>query len=257
MAFSLANENNTGESTANPKTGTIDTGASGTNTQLIVVYVITNLSRSGLDAAPTLGGDSMSQEGTVESTTPTGEGAIEMWYLIDTFTSDGRSLAISVPNNSSRTMSLLASSWILPAGKVAVFDDDNQASSDLGSTNPTVIVNFGLAPSIVISGLFTGASNVSGLTAGRVLLGKYDTGNEGQAHQYILNTKDNSNVSMNWVFSTSDDWATIGGSFREIAGGGGGGDLVSMDTVAFADMVLVNGVSISNITSINGVLTGN
>jgi hypothetical protein len=253
MAFSLANENNTGESTANPKTGTIDTGASGTNTQLIVVYVITNLSRSGLDAAPTLGGDSMSQAGTVESTT---EGAIEMWYLIDTFTV-GRSLTISVPNNSSRTMSLLASSWILPAGKVAVFDDDNQASSDLGSTNPTVIVNFGLAPSIVISGLFTGASNVSGLTAGRVLLGKYDTGNEGQAHQYILNTKDNSNVSMNWVFSTSDDWATIGGSFREIAGGGGGGDLVSMDTVAFADMVLVNGVSISSITSINGVLTGN
>ena len=115
-------------------------------------------------------------------------------------------------------------------------------ASDLGSTNPTVIVNFGLAPSIVISGLFTGASNVSGLTPGRVLLGKYDTGNEGQAHQYILNTKDNSNVSMNWVFSTSDDWATIGGSFREIAGGGGGGDLVSMDTVAFADMVLVNGV---------------
>ena len=253
MAFSLANENNTGESTANPKTGTIDTGASGTNTQLIVVYVITNLSRSGLDAAPTLGGDSMSQAGTVESTT---EGAIEMWYLIDTFTV-GRSLTISVPNNSSRTMSLLASSWILPAGKVAVFDDDNQASSDLGSTNPTVIVNFGLAPSIVISGLFTGASNVSGLTAGRVLLGKYDTGNEGQAHQYILNTKDNSNVSMNWVFSTSDDWATIGGSFREIAGGGGGGDLVSMDTVAFADMVLVNSSSISNITSINGVLTGN
>ena len=253
MAFSLANENNTGESTANPKTGTIDTGASGTNTQLIVVYVITNLSRSGLDAAPTLGGDSMSQAGTVESTT---EGAIEMWYLIDTFTV-GRSLTISVPNNSSRTMSLLASSWILPAGKVAVFDDDNQASSDLGSTNPTVIVNFGLAPSIVISGLFTGASNVSGLAPGRVLLGKYDTGNEGQAHQYILNTKDNSNVSMNWVFSTSDDWATIGGSFREIAGGGGGGDLVSMDTVAFADMVLVNGVSISNITSINGVLTGN
>ena len=252
MAFSLANENNTGESTANPKTGTIDTGASGTNTQLIVVYVITNLSRSGLDAAPTLGGDSMSQAGTVESTT---EGAIEMWYLIDTFTV-GRSLTISVPNNSSRTMSLLASSWILPAGKVAIFDDDNQASST-GSTNPTVIVNFGLAPSIVISGLFTGASNVSGLTAGRVLLGKYDTGNEGQAHQYILNTKDNSNVSMNWVFSTSDDWATIGGSFREIAGGGGGGDLVSMDTVAFADMVLVNGVSISNITSINGVLTGN
>ena len=252
MAFSLANENNTGESTANPKTGTIDTGASGTNTQLIVVYVITNLPRSGLDAAPTLGGDSMSQAGTVESTT---EGAIEMWYLIDTFTV-GRSLTISVPNNSSRTMSLLASSWILPAGKVAIFDDDNQASST-GSTNPTVIVNFGLAPSIVISGLFTGASNVSGLTAGRVLLGKYDTGNEGQAHQYILNTKDNSNVSMNWVFSTSDDWATIGGSFREIAGGGGGGDLVSMDTVAFADMVLVNGVSISNITSINGVLTGN
>ena len=253
MAFSLANENNTGESTANPKTGTIDTGASGTNTQLIVVYVITNLSRSGLDAAPTLGGDSMSQAGTVESTT---EGAIEMWYLIDTFTV-GRSLTISVPNNSSRTMSLLASSWILPAGKVAVFDDDNQASSDLGSTNPTVIVNFGLAPSIVISGLFTGASNVSGLAPGRVLLGKYDTGNEGQAHQYILNTKDNSNVSMNWVFSTSDDWATIGGSFREIAGGGGGGDLVSMDTVAFADMVLVNSSSISNITSINGVLTGN
>jgi hypothetical protein len=252
MAFSLANENNTGESTANPKTGTIDTGASGTNTQLIVVYVITNLSRSGLDAAPTLGGDSMSQAGTVESTT---EGAIEMWYLIDTFTV-GRSLTISVPNNSSRTMSLLASSWILPAGKVAIFDDDNQASST-GSTNPTVIVNFGLAPSIVISGLFTGASNVSGLAPGRVLLGKYDTGNEGQAHQYILNTKDNSNVSMNWVFSTSDDWATIGGSFREIAGGGGGGDLVSMDTVAFADMVLVNGVSISNITSINGVLTGN
>ena len=252
MAFSLANENNTGESTANPKTGTIDTGASGTNTQLIVVYVITNAPRSGLDAAPTLGGDSMSQAGTVESTT---EGAIEMWYLIDTFTV-GRSLTISVPNNSSRTMSLLASSWILPAGKVAIFDDDNQASST-GSTNPTVIVNFGLAPSIVISGLFTGASNVSGLTAGRVLLGKYDTGNEGQAHQYILNTKDNSNVSMNWVFSTSDDWATIGGSFREIAGGGGGGDLVSMDTVAFADMVLVNGVSISNITSINGVLTGN
>ena len=252
MAFSLANENNTGESTANPKTGTIDTGASGTNTQLIVVYVITNLPRSGLDAAPTLGGDSMSQAGTVESTT---EGAIEMWYLIDTFTV-GRSLTISVPNNSSRTMSLLASSWILPAGKVAIFDDDNQASST-GSTNPTVIVNFGLAPSIVISGLFTGASNVSGLTAGRVLLGKYDTGNEGQAHQYILNTKDNSNVSMNWVFSTSDDWATIGGSFREIAGGGGGGDLVSMDTVAFADMVLVNGVSISSITSINGVLTGN
>ena len=252
MAFSLANENNTGESTANPKTGTIDTGASGTNTQLIVVYVITNLSRSGLDAAPTLGGDSMSQAGTVESTT---EGAIEMWYLIDTFTV-GRSLTISVPNNSSRTMSLLASSWILPAGKVAIFDDDNQASST-GSTNPTVIVNFGLAPSIVISGLFTGASNVSGLAPGRVLLGKYDTGNEGQAHQYILNTKDNSNVSMNWVFSTSDDWATIGGSFREIAGGGGGGDLVSMDTVAFADMVLVNGVSISSITSINGVLTGN
>ena len=252
MAFSLANENNTGESTANPKTGTIDTGASGTNTQLIVVYVITNAPRSGLDAAPTLGGDSMSQAGTVESTT---EGAIEMWYLIDTFTV-GRSLTISVPNNSSRTMSLLASSWILPAGKVAIFDDDNQASST-GSTNPTVIVNFGLAPSIVISGLFTGASNVSGLTAGRVLLGKYDTGNEGQAHQYILNTKDNSNVSMNWVFSTSDDWATIGGSFREIAGGGGGGDLVSMDTVAFADMVLVNSSSISNITSINGVLTGN
>jgi hypothetical protein len=252
MAFSLANENNTGESTANPKTGTIDTGASGTNTQLIVVYVITNLSRSGLDAAPTLGGDSMSQAGTVESTT---EGAIEMWYLIDTFTV-GRSLTISVPNNSSRTMSLLASSWILPAGKVAIFDDDNQASST-GSTNPTVIVNFGLAPSIVISGLFTGASNVSGLAPGRVLLGKYDTGNEGQAHQYILNTKDNSNVSMNWVFSTSDDWATIGGSFREIAGGGGGGDLVSMDTVAFADMVLVNSSSISNITSINGVLTGN
>ena len=252
MAFSLANENNTGESTANPKTGTIDTGASGTNTQLIVVYVITNAPRSGLDAAPTLGGDSMSQAGTVESTT---EGAIEMWYLIDTFTV-GRSLTISVPNNSSRTMSLLASSWILPAGKVAIFDDDNQASST-GSTNPTVIVNFGLAPSIVISGLFTGASNVSGLAPGRVLLGKYDTGNEGQAHQYILNTKNNSDVSMNWVFSTSDDWATIGGSFREIAGGGGGGDLVSMDTVAFADMVLVNGVSISNITSINGVLTGN
>ena len=252
MAFSLANENNTGESTANPMNGAITPGASGTNTQLIVVYVITNLPRSGLDAAPTLGGDSMSQAGTVESTT---EGAIEMWYLIDTFTV-GRSLTISVPNNSSRTMSLLASSWILPAGKVAIFDDDNQASST-GSTNPTVIVNFGLAPSIVISGLFTGASNVSGLTAGRVLLGKYDTGNEGQAHQYILNTKDNSNVSMNWVFSTSDDWATIGGSFREIAGGGGGGDLVSMDTVAFADMVLVNGVSISNITSINGVLTGN
>lgn len=252
MAFSLANENNTGESTANPMNGSINPGASGTNTQLIVVYVITNAPRSGLDAAPTLGGDSMSQAGTVESTT---EGAIEMWYLIDTFTV-GRSLTISVPNNSSRTMSLLASSWILPAGKVAIFDDDNQASST-GSTNPTVIVNFGLAPSIVISGLFTGASNVSGLTAGRVLLGKYDTGNEGQAHQYILNTKDNSNVSMNWVFSTSDDWATIGGSFREIAGGGGGGDLVSMDTVAFADMVLVNGVSISNITSINGVLTGN
>lgn len=253
MAFSLANENNTGESTANPMNGAITPGASGTNTQLIVVYVITNAPRSGLDAAPTLGGDSMSQAGTVQSTT---EGAIEMWYLIDTFTSDGRSLAISVPNNSSRTMSLLASSWLLPAGKVAVFDDDNQASS-LGSTNPTVTVNFGLAPSIVISGLFTGASNISTLTAGRVLLGKYDTGNEGQAHQYILNTKDNSNISMNWVFSTSDDWATIGGSFREIAGGGGGGDLVSMDTVDFADMVLVNGVSISNIVSINGVLTGN
>ena len=252
MAFSLANENNTGESTANPKTGTIDTGASGTNTQLIVVYVITNAPRSGLDAAPTLGGDSMSQAGTVESTT---EGAIEMWYLIDTFT-EGRSLTISVPNNNSRTMSLLSSSWILPAGKVAVFDDDNQASS-LGSTNPTVTVDFGLAPSIVISGLFTGAASVNGLTAGRVLLGKYDTGNEGQAHQYILNTKNNSDVSMNWVFSTSDDWATIGGSFREITGGGGGGDLVSMDTVAFADMVLVNGVSISNIVSINGVLTGN
>ena len=252
MAFSLANENNTGESTANPMNGAITPGASGTNTQLIVVYVITNAPRSGLDAAPTLGGDSMSQAGTVESTT---EGAIEMWYLIDTFTV-GRSLTISVPNNSSRTMSLLASSWILPAGKVAIFDDDNQASST-GSTNPTVIVNFGLAPSIVISGLFTGASNVSGLAPGRVLLGKYDTGNEGQAHQYILNTKDNSNVSMNWVFSTSDDWATIGGSFREIAGGGGGGDLVSMDTVAFADMVLVNSSSISNITSINGVLTGN
>lgn len=253
MAFSLANENNTGESTANPMNGAITPGASGTNTQLIVVYVITNAPRSGLDAAPTLGGDSMSQAGTVESTT---EGAIEMWYLIDTFTSDGRSLAISVPNNSSRTMSLLASSWLLPAGKVAVFDDDNQASS-AGSTNPTVLVDFGLAPSIVISGLFTGAASVNGLTAGRVLLGKYDTGNEGQAHQYILNTKDNSNIAMNWVFSTSDDWATIGGSFREITGGGGGGDLVSMDTVAFADMVLVNGVSISNITSINGVLTGN
>ena len=139
MAFSLANENNTGESTANPKTGTIDTGASGTNTQLIVVYVITNAPRSGLDAAPTLGGDSMSQAGTVESTT---EGAIEMWYLIDTFT-EGRSLTISVPNNNSRTMSLLSSSWILPAGKVAIFDDDNQASS-LGSTNPTVTVDFGL-----------------------------------------------------------------------------------------------------------------
>ena len=253
MAFSLANENNTGESTANPKTGTIDTGASGTNTQLIVVYVITNLPRSGLDAAPTLGGDSMSQAGTVESTT---EGAIEMWYLIDTFTSDGRSLAISVPNNSSRTMSLLASSWILPAGKVAIFDDDNQASSP-GSINPTVTVSFGLAPSIVVSGLFTGASNVSTLTAGRVLLGRYDTGNEGQAHQYILNTKDNASINMNWVFPTSDEWATIGGSFREIAGGGGGGDLVSMDTVAFAGMVLVNGVSMSTIVSINGVLTGN
>ena len=253
MAFSLANENNTGESTANPKTGTIDTGASGTNTQLIVVYVITNLPRSGLDAAPTLGGDSMSQAGTVESTT---EGAIEMWYLIDTFTSDGRSLAISVPNNSSRTMSLLASSWILPAGKVAIFDDDNQASS-AGSTNPTVLVDFGLAPSIVISGLFTGAASVNGLTAGRVLLGRYDTGNEGQAHQYILNTKDNASINMNWVFPTSDEWATIGGSFREIAGGGGGGDLVSMDTVAFAGMVLVNGVSMSTIVSINGVLTGN
>ena len=252
MAFSLANENNTGESTANPKTGTIDTGASGTNTQLIVVYVITNLPRSGLDAAPTLGGDSMSQAGTVESTAT---GAIEMWYLIDTFTV-GRSLTISVPNNSSRTMSLLASSWILPAGKVAIFDDDNQASSP-GSINPTVTVSFGLAPSIVVSGLFTGASNVSTLTAGRVLLGRYDTGNEGQAHQYILNTKDNASINMNWVFPTSDEWATIGGSFREIAGGGGGGDLVSMDTVAFAGMVLVNGVSMSTIVSINGVLTGN
>lgn len=249
MAFSLANENNTGESTANPKTGTIDTGALGTNTQLIVVYVITNLPRSGFDAAPTLGGDSMSQAGTVESTT---DGAIEMWYLIDTFT-EGRSLAISVPNNSSRTMSLLSSSWILPASKVAIFDDDNQASS-INSTNPTVSVSFGLQPSIVISGLLTGANDISSLTAGRILLGLYDTGNEGQGHQYVIPNKDNDTIPMNWNFLITASFSTIGASFREVAGSGG--DL-SMDTVDFADMVLVNGVSMSTIVSINEVLTGN
>ena len=42
-----------------------------------------------------------------------------------------------------------------------------------------------------------------------------------------------------------------------VIAGGGSGDLVSMDTVAFADMELVNGVSMSTIVSINGVLTGN
>jgi len=250
MSFTLANENNTGESTANPKTGTITTGGTGTNTQLVVLYVVLNGTPLATDTV-TLAGNLMTQAGTYESTT---EGVIGMWYYIGDL-GVSNTLAISAQNRFGRNMSFMASSWNVATNKTAEFGFTNQASST-GSTNPNVLVSFPAGPSIVVSGLFTGATSVNGLTAFWNLLAKYDTGNEGQAHQYYLNEKEASNVNMAWTFSTSDDWATIGGSFQEIASGGSG-DLISMDTVAFDDMILVNGVSMSNIVSINGVLTGN
>jgi len=251
MAFSLANENNTGESSANPMTGTISTGGIGSNTQLVVVYVATNRAGNTADAAPTLGGSSMTIAGSYEATS---EGGITMWYAIGNF-GINNSLAISVTNSYGRTLSLMSSSWNLPSGKTATFGSAAQASSS-GSTNPTVTVSFPAAPSMVVSGLFTGAASVNGLSAGRTLLGKYDTGSEGQAHQYYLNQKQASNVNMNWVFSTSDDWATVGGSFQEITGTPSG-DVASHDTVIFANIGSLDGTAIANISSIDGVLTGN
>jgi hypothetical protein len=244
MAFTLEDEANAGESTANPKTLLIYTGV---NTTVSVVFVITTGGASVIrqGGAPTIGGNTMTQAGTRQYSG--GEGHVECFYYIGSLP-DSVGTTISVPNSPKpRILSLIGSTYISPALATATYIDTDQNSGT--STNPTTPAVTVEAPGLVVNGLFTGADNVSLLTAGQTLLGKYDTGAEGHAHQYFLVTSDGTKV-MNWSFATSDDWAINSVSFREDSG------TISAELingVKWTDVTSINGVALALISEINGL----
>ena len=252
MAFTLEDNANSGESSANPKTLT---GLfTGTNTTVLVVYVVSvRNARSGGNPTFGTGPSTVTLISAGSSQSSGGEGFIECFYALNSDLPDTVGIVISVPNPNTRDLSILGSVYTSPSKKIASFIDTSQGAGSTGNPiAPSVTVG---VPALVVNGVFTGAASVNHMFADQTLLGKFDSGDEGHAHQYFLQSSALASKIMSWTWTpaSSEDWATNSVSFQE----SDPTNVSSHDTVTFVNIGSIDSTAIASIKSIDTVLTGN
>jgi len=191
------------ESSVNPRVLDYTCGAGAT----LLILSITTKGGPRTGGSPTYGGTPLTIAGSPQSSGD--EGYSELWYLLEPTTES--LLEISVPNDDTDEVNIIASSYKAQAGYTSEFDVTNQNGAV--SANPSVSVTPSEKGSVTVDSLFSGFRDVPDGN-NRVLLFQNDTGNESVGAQYNLQIP-TSAVPMSWT-QDSDDWALVVASFKQV-----------------------------------------
>ncbi len=195
--------------TPNPRTISYTAG-SGSTVMVLNIFTATLTARAG--GAPTFNGKTFTQVGTRQTSGATGEGAVEMWYLLLTAADTGSAYTVSVPNTGSLAMRIHVSTYKSASGESAL-DVSAQTSANPG-TNPSQSITTTVDGDVMVDALFTGYTTPpSAYNVGVQLYGQ-DGGSYGAASRYYLQETAGSQT-LSWT-QPSDDYALITASFKEV-----------------------------------------
>jgi hypothetical protein len=122
---------------------------------------------------------------------------------------------VSVPNGGSKSIQVVASSYISATGESGL--KGSVLTKGGVSTNPTGDAHTGLAVGdVVISFVGSGDNSFVPTARSGTSLYETDTGNYGFGAQYSIRT-DTTDYTPSWTEATSDDWHLVSAVFEEVA----------------------------------------
>lgn len=176
---------------------------------LVVCTIVSAGATARSGGAPTYQGVTMIQADTRRVYTTNPEAAAEMFYIVGQRVQAGITATISVPNTNTRTLHVVASSYISQSGYTSVFETSN-GSSGL-SSNPSVSTTV-TAGGVVVAVMGNGGNSAPTGRSGTTLY-EIDNGAYSDDHQYTLSAGGGS-VASSWTIST-DDWGMCVAAFGE------------------------------------------
>jgi len=195
--------------TSNPLVQALTLGASA---NLLVLHIFNevspaNTARAG--GAPTYNGTAMTQVSGGIFNHPTGEGNMEVWYLIGPDT--GSSYNISIPNSNGNTLYAAASSYVAATGVVF----DTYATQTETSTNsPYVTITTEGTGELIVAAVFNDTNGLSISARTGTALYELDNGAWCEADQYLLESTSNPQT-MDWTWANNGDKMSVAIAFKD------------------------------------------
>jgi hypothetical protein len=192
---------------SNPSTQAYTCGAGST---LLVLTIVVDGSVVRAGGAPTYNGVALTRCGR---SVAYGESGAEMWFLSNP--GAGTEYTISVPNTGTKTLYIVASSYIAGAGYTSVLDIDVAKFATSGA-NPSS----SLTPSVngdVIVGVLSDNLDTAPSARTHTVLYETDNGGFSDSHQYAL-IADTSATTMGWTVG-SESYFLVLAAFKEVLSG--------------------------------------
>jgi hypothetical protein len=190
-----------GTGASNPQTLSYTCGATA---DLLVVGIVTAGGTIRTGGKPTYNGVEMVQADANRSATET---CCELWYLLNPPT--GSAYDISVPNTGTKTIYILASSYISSTGAYAY---DTASGSVETNANPDVAVTTTVNNAVVVAVLGDGL-NTKPTGCSHAPLFWIDDGNYSDNAQFTIDVVAGS-ITLSWTVA-SDDWCMCVGAWKE------------------------------------------
>ncbi len=185
------------------------TAAAGSTVLVLGIVTGGNVARAG--GAPTYNGVALTQADSTRQAAASPETIVELWYLLNPPT--GSALSISIPNTGTKSLFAEASTFKAQTGYISLLDVANGNTGT--STNPTASVTTTTNGDTIVAVVGSGAQTWAPSARSGTQLADTDDGNFGDGHQYLLQTNAGAQA-MSWTFGTSEDWAEVVASFKEV-----------------------------------------
>ena len=204
---------------ANPLTSAYTCGA---NAKLLVLGIVTGGSVQRGGGSPTYNGVSLTQADQTRQFITNPETSCELWYLVEPAT--GSALQISIPNPTSLTLHVQASSYNVASGFTS--DLDVEGGNTGTSASPSVSVTPTVNGAVIVGVLGSGEDFIPTGQTGTEL-NATDNGSYADTNQYTLQAVASA-IATGWttqtygagvygggVYNGDDDWCVSVAAFKE------------------------------------------
>jgi hypothetical protein len=140
--------------------------------------------------------------------------SVEIWYLLNPDT--GAEYTVNIPNANGYTIGGTTMSFEPSAGGAAK-DQDNSGTGT--SDAPSISVASVGANALMVGALASGARDIPSAGANYTLVDTEDVGNQVFGSEYDLDTGASGAITVDFTTPQNEDYALIGVSFTEVAGG--------------------------------------